>query len=147
MASNPPVPEVIMFKSIGTLTVICVLCLGTAQTASAHDRSYDRHDSRHHRHVIVHRDRYMPHWLRHDRGFRSWYHRTSLRHNHYLAWWQLFEIYGWERRYDYRGHHPVHYGSRHRHYDWYRGYWHKRDRGRHDRRGHAKRKWRHRDDD
>jgi hypothetical protein len=147
MASNPTVPEVIMFKSIGTLTVICVLSLGAAQTASAGDRSYDRHESQHHRHVIVHRDRYMPHWLRHDRGFRSWYHRTSLRHNHYLAWWQLFEIYGWERRYDYRGHHPVHYGSRHRHYDWYRGYWHKRDRPRHDRRGHSKRKWRHRDDD
>ena len=132
-----------MFKSIGTLTVICGLCLGASQAALAHDRGHDRYESPRHHHVTTYRDWYMPAWLRHDRGFRFWYHRTSLRHNHHLAWWQLFEIYRLERRYDHRRHHVVHYGSRHHDYDWYRRYWHKHDRHHHDRRGHSKRKRHH----
>jgi hypothetical protein len=88
----------------------------------------------------------MPRWLRHDRGFRHWYDRTSLSRNHYLAWWQLYEIFRLERRYDHRRHHAVHYGSRHHDYDWYRRYWHKHDRHDHDRRRHSKRKRRHHDD-
>ena len=135
-----------MIKSIGTFTVICGLCLGAAQTASAHDRAYDRYDSPRHYHVSIHRDRHMPKWIRHDRGFRHWYHRTSLRHNHHLPWWQLYEIFRWERRYDHRRHHAVHYGARHHDYDWYQRYWHKHGRDDHDRRRHSKRKWRHDDD-
>ena len=131
-----------MLKSIGTLTLICGLCLGAAQTAAAHDRSYDRHHAPRHHHVINHRDWYMPRWLRHDRGFRFWYHRTSLRYNHHLAWWQLYEIYSLERRYIGRRHHAVHYGHRQRDYDWYRRYWRKHDRHHHDRRHHSKRKYR-----
>ncbi|MDH3586846.1 MAG: hypothetical protein OEQ30_07145 [Gammaproteobacteria bacterium] len=131
-----------MFKSIGTLTVICSLCLGAAQTASAHDRAYERHELPRHHHVSIYRDRYMPQWLSYDRGFRLWYHRTSLRHNHHLAWWQLHEIYSWERRYNHRRHHAVHYGARHHDYDWYRHYWRKHDRHHDDRRRHSKRKYR-----
>ncbi|NCF24184.1 MAG: hypothetical protein GWP60_06565 [Gammaproteobacteria bacterium] len=132
-----------MLKSIGTLTVMCGICLGAAQAASANDRGYDRYESPRHHYVTIHRDWYMPARLRHDRGFRFWYHRTSLRHNHHLAWWQLFEIYRLERRYDHRRHHVVHYGSRHHDYDWYRRYWHKHDRHHQDRRGHSKRKRHH----
>ena len=128
-----------MFKSIGTLTVICTLCLGASPAASAHDRSYDRYASPRHHHVVVYRDHHMPRWLRRDRGFSVWYQRTSLRYNVYLAWPQLFEIYRWERRYDHRRDHAVHYGSRHYDYDWYRRYWHERGRHHDDRRGHSKR--------
>ena len=133
-----------MFKSIGTLTILCGLCLGAAQTASAHDRAYDRHELPRHHHASIYRDRHMPRWLRHDRGFHFWYHRTSLRHNHRLAWWQLYEIFSWERRYHHRGHHAVHYGTRHRDYDWYRRYWRKHDRHHDERRRYSKRK--HRDE-
>jgi hypothetical protein len=132
-----------MFKSIGTLTVICTLCLGASPAASAHDRSHDRYASPHHQHVIIHREPHMPRWLRRDRGFRAWYRRTALRHDVYLAWPQLFAIYRWERRYDHRHDHAVHYGSRRHDFDWYRRYWHERDRHHHDRRGHTKRKHRH----
>ena len=132
-----------MFKSIGTLTVICALCLGASPAASAHDRSYDRYAPPRHHHVVIHRDHDMPRWLRREPGFSIWYHRSSLRFNLYLAWPELFEIYRWERRYDHRRDHAVHYGSRHYDFDWYRRYWHERDRRHHDRRGHSKRKHRH----
>ena len=129
-----------MIRSISTFTVICSLFLGAAQTAAAHDRAYDRRASPPHYHEIIQRGQYMPHWLRQDREFRSWYRRTSLRYNDYLAWWQLYEIFRWERRYDHRRHPVVHYGSRQHDYDWYRRYWHKHDHHRHDRRHHSKRK-------
>lgn len=134
-----------MLKPIGTLTLLCALFLGANQTASAHDRGVERHLPPRHHQAVVHRDRVMPRWLRHDHGFHAWYQRTSLRNNHHLAWWQLLDIYRWERRHDHRRHDAAHYGSRHHDYDWYRRYWHKRDRHRHDRRGHGKREWRHRD--
>lgn len=112
-----------MFKSICTLTAVLGLALAAAPTASAHDRAYDRDPPRHH-HVHVHRDRHMPRWLREDRGFRHWYRRSALRHDHRLAWWRLYEIYHWERAY--RHDHDRHHGHH---------------------RGHAKREWRDRDDD
>lgn len=112
-----------MFKSICALTVICGLSLAAAPAALAHERAYDHYPTRQH-HVRLHRHSHMPHWLRHDRGFRHWYRRSSLRHDRHLAWWQLFEIYRWERAY--RHDHDRHYY--------------------HERR-HGKRKWRYRHDD
>jgi len=124
MASNSSQPEVIMFKSICTLTLICGLCLGVAPAAQAHERAYEHYPPQRYSYVRIHRDTHMPRWLRHDRGFRSWYRRTSLRHDHHLGWRQLFEIYRWERSY------------RHGH-----------DRHHYDKRRHSKRKWRYHDDD
>jgi hypothetical protein len=124
MASKLSVPEVIMFKSICTLTVIFGLCLGAAATAQAHDRAYDRYPSQYHHPVRIYRGKHMPQRLRHDRDFRTWYRRTSLRHDHHLSWRQLFAIYRWERSY------------RHGH-----------DRHHHDKRRPSKRKWRHHHDD
>ena len=112
-----------MFKSICTLAVIGGLCLAAAPAASAHERGYDHYQPRH-QHVRMHRDRHMPRWLRHDRGFRYWYRHSSRRHDYHLAWWQLYEIYRWERSY------------RHDH-----------DRHHYDARGHSKKKRRHRHDD
>lgn len=112
-----------MFKSICTLAVIGGLCLAAAPAASAHERGYDHYQPRQ-LYVRVHRDRHMPHWLRQDREFRHWYRRASRHYDHRLAWWQLYEIYRWERAY------------RHDH-----------DRRHYDGRGHAKKKRRHRRDD
>lgn len=69
----------------------------------------------------------MPHWLRHDKGFRHWYRQSSLRRNYFLAWPQLLEIYRWERRYSPHRFRYEHYGYRHRDYGWYRHYWRKYD--------------------
>jgi hypothetical protein len=135
-----------MIRSIGTFFVICSLCLATVQTSVAHDRAYERRESAPHYRATIHRDRHMPRWLVHDRGFRYWYRRTSLRHNHYLEWWQLYEIFRWERRYDQRRHAAVYYGSQHHDHDWYRRYWHKHDRRHDDRRRHPKHKRRRNDD-
>jgi len=136
MTSNLTVPEVIMFKTISTLTVVFGLCLGAAPTVEAHDRAYDHYPPQRYDHVRIYRDMHMPHWLREKRGFRHWYHRTSLRHDYHLTWGQLFEVYRWERSHRH-GHHR---------YD-KRKHWKRKWRHHDDRRRHSKRKWRHHDDD
>jgi len=84
--------------------------------------------------IDVRRPKHLPNWLKRDRSFRHWYSRTPLRRNSRLAWYQLFEIYRWERRwgnaYSRRSNHwndyyAYRYGERH----------HDRDH-RHDRRRH-----------
>jgi hypothetical protein len=44
------------------------------------------------------RSNHMPSWLKRDRNFRHWYSRTRLRHDRRLAWFQLYDIFRWERR-------------------------------------------------
>jgi hypothetical protein len=110
-----------MFKSIGTLIVVFGIALAAAPTASAHEPGYAHYQPRHH-HARVHRDTHMPRWLRDDREFRHWYRRSSLRHDHHLPWWRLYEVYRWERAY-------------------------RHDHDHHHDRGHSKRKWRYRHDD
>jgi hypothetical protein len=110
-----------MFKSIGTLIVVFGIALAAAPTASAHEPGYAHYQPRHH-HARVHRDTHMPSWLRDDREFRHWYRRSSLRHDHHLPWWRLYEVYRWERAY-------------------------RHDHDHHHDRGHSKRKWRYRHDD
>ena len=44
------------------------------------------------------RSSHMPSWLKRDRDFRHWYSRTRLRHDRRLAWFQLHDIFRWERR-------------------------------------------------
>ena len=41
----------------------------------------------------------MPRWLKRDRQFRHWYRHTPLKRFRRLGWWQLYEIYRWERAY------------------------------------------------
>jgi hypothetical protein len=103
-----------MFRTICTLTVICGLGLAAAPAAIAHERAYDHYPTRQH-HVRMHRDKHMPRWLRHDRGFRHWYRHSSVRRDRHLAWWQLFEIYRWERKRTYRYDHDRHYYHDRRH--------------------------------
>ena len=133
-----------MIRLIGTLIVLGGLLPGATQTAVAHGRAYDHYDPPKHIRVNVYRDNYMPRWLREKRGFRGWYRHSSLRRNHQLQWWQLYEIYRWEKRYDVRRrHHAAYYG--HRNYDWYRRYWRGYDHDRKGRRHDVRRRHRSRD--
>jgi len=67
--------------------------------------------------VATPRAKHMPNWLKRNRSFRNWYKHTRLRKNRRLAWYQLFEIYRWER-FDRMKHRR---GGRHAHtHDYYR---------------------------
>lgn len=129
-----------MFRSIGTLIALGGLLLGATQTALANDRVVNHYESPRHYRVSVYRDDDMPRWLRKEPGFRGWYRHSSLSSNHHLQWWQLYEIYRWENRYDRRRHHQA-YNSNHS-YDWYQRYWRDYDRHRRDDRHDARRRHR-----
>ena len=102
-----------MFRLIGTLIVLVGLSLGATQTAFAHGRVYKQYDSSHHYRVTVLRNDVMPRWLRHEKGFWGWYRYSTLRHNRHLQWWQLFEIYRWEMKYESRRRHHMAYKRHH----------------------------------
>jgi len=53
----------------------------------------ERHDKRHRR------EKKMPSWLKRDRSFRRWLDDTRLDQNRYVTWYQLFDIYRYERSY------------------------------------------------
>ncbi len=72
--------------------------------------------------IDVRRPKHMPYWLKRNHSFRHWYYRTPLRRDKRLAWYQLYEIYRWERRWGsayYRGdnywndYYAYRYGERH----------------------------------
>ncbi|MGI9247962.1 MAG: hypothetical protein ACR2QI_03035 [Woeseiaceae bacterium] len=73
------------------------------------------------------RVKHMPRWLKRNKSFRHWYKHTRLRHNRYIAWRQLFDIYRWERTY------AGNYRRADRNYNYYSN---NRDRNRGDRRSH-----------
>lgn len=50
-------------------------------------------------HYVELRPKHMPRWLKRDRSFRHWYRHSPLQRDRRLAWYQLYEIYHWERRY------------------------------------------------
>jgi len=131
-----------MLRIIGTLIVFGGLFPGATQTAVAHGRVDNHYNPPKQYRVTVYRDKYMPRWLRQEKGFRRWYTRSSVRQNHNLQWWQLYEIYRWEKQYDSRRrrHHTA-YNGRHS-YDWYRRYWRDYDRLRRDDRHDARRRHR-----
>ena len=96
-----------MLKFIGTIIAAGGLLLASVDTASAHGRADHGYNLPNHYRAIGHRHSHMPAWLRHKKGFRAWYFRSSLRYTRQIAWWQLYEIYRWERRYDRRHHYPA----------------------------------------
>lgn len=112
-----------MFKSTALLIVAGTCLIAGTGTANAHDRIHHADGPAHGYRIAVYRESAMPRSLSRDRGFRHWYLRSPLRHNRYLAWWQLHEIYGWEIRFHRHHHHPSWYAQRHRHFDAYRSYW------------------------
>ena len=130
-----------MFKIIGILIALGGLLLGAIPTADAHGLVYNRYESPRHYHGSGYQHRTMPRWLWRKKGFRHWYYRSSLRFNYHLAWWQLYEIYRWERRYDHRPRPRTNYHVRHHDYGWYSRYW--RDYEHRDRRHRERRRHRH----
>ena len=72
--------------------------------------------------------------MKRDRRFRTWYRHTRLKYNPRLDWWELYDIYHWERKYSKhrRYHRYEHY--RDRDYDDYRRYWDDRPGKRHKKR-------------
>ena len=67
----------------------------------ARDRKYDHHwdKRRDKRHGKRHkRQKDMPGWLYHNRSFRHWLAATGLEKNRYMSWYELFDLYLWERR-------------------------------------------------
>jgi hypothetical protein len=116
-----------MKRLITLFLILGAAVVGASQSAAAHERSYAHHDSPRHSQIAAHRDHRMPGWLRKKKDFRRWYKRSTLRQYHALAWWQVYEIYRWEKRHHrHHQHRPVHYASRD--YGWYRDYRHKQDR-------------------
>ena len=111
-----------MKRLIGTIFILGIGITGLSQSVVAHERGYRYFDSPRHYRVDVHRDHHMPGWLHRKKDFRRWYGRSAIRHDHALAWWQVYDIYRWERR-----HHRHHHHRSGRHVS--RDYRHKYDHG------------------
>jgi len=109
--------ELVMKRLICTLLIASALGLVTMPEASAHgsrDKAYDRH------YVVRYGHKY-PNWLRRNNDFHRWYIRSHYRHDFYMSWDRLFDIYRYERKYyrPYRYYdrrdHDRHRRQRHRH--------------------------------
>ena len=124
-----------MKRLISTIFILGIGAAGLSQSAIAHEPGYTHYDSPRHYRADVYRDHHMPVWLRKKKDFRRWYKRSVVRHDDSLAWWQVYEIYRWERRYNRHHHHrPGYYANRDY---WYRYDDRKRyDRNRYDRKRH-----------
>ena len=117
-----------MFRLIAITLALCGLLISVPGAAEAHAIVYNDYDSPRHYHGNIPRDHAMPRWLWKKKGFRHWYHRSAQRLNYRLAWWQIYDIYRWERRFSHPRHYHSDYGARHREYDWYKRYWRDHDR-------------------
>lgn len=99
-------PEDDMNKVMTAAIIAGGLMLLNSPEAAAHKEvrySYEPPPHyRHYRGVDVRRSKHMPRWLKHDDSFRHWYRHTSLRRDLRLGWYELFDIYRWERRWDRR---------------------------------------------
>ena len=98
------------------------LLLMNSPEAAAHQEVRSVYKSHAYTHLEVRRHDRMPRWLKRNKAFRHWYAHTSLKRDRRLAWYQLYEIYSWERRWGrmyYRGdnywrdYYAYRYGERH----------------------------------
>ncbi|MEM1174079.1 MAG: hypothetical protein AAGI27_04660 [Pseudomonadota bacterium] len=95
-----------------------------APAAEAH---HHRHgDYAHHGHHQHHYRGHMPRWMQRERRFRSWYRHTRLKYNPRLDWWELYDIYRWERRYAKHQRYHRYKHTTDRDYGYYRRYWNER---------------------
>ena len=90
--------------------------------ATAHHGVRDTYHAPAYIYVDHRRADHMPRWLRKDRDFRRWYRHSTLRRDRRLAWFQLYDIYRWERRWGlthyradnyWRDYYAYRYGKRH----------------------------------
>ncbi len=109
--------EFVMNRLVWSLLIAGALSLVSVPEASAHGNRYASYD----RHTVVRYGESYPYWLRRNVDFGRWYLRSHYRHDLYLGWDRLFEIYRYERKYhrlyrhyDRRGRHR--YREHHRHH-------------------------------
>ena len=111
-------PEDVMNKVMMTALIAGGLMLVNSPEAAAHKEVRHTYQTPAYYHydydADARRSKHMPRWLKHNDSFRRWYKHTQLKRNPRLAWNALFDIYRWERRYEYR------YDRRYRDYDRYR---------------------------
>lgn len=93
-------PEDVMNNLMTAAVIAGGLMLVNSPEAAAHKevRVAYQPSAHYYTHVDVRRPRHMPRWLKRNKEFRHWYRRTPLRRDLRLAWYQLYEIYRWERR-------------------------------------------------
>lgn len=67
--------------------------------AEAHGTVVNRYDPPSHYSPYTWRAESMPFWLKKDKGFSRWYRHSGLSRVRGLQWWQVYEIYAYERHY------------------------------------------------
>lgn len=87
-----------MNKLMTTALIAGGLMLMNSPEAAAHKEVRTVYQPPAYYQVDVRRSGHMPRWLKRDHAFRKWYKHTRLKRDRRLAWYQLFEIYRWERR-------------------------------------------------
>lgn len=101
-----------MKRLLCALALAGALCVASLPDASAHERHY-RGRIAYQRHAMPQRSHHSPAWLRRNYDFQLWYGRSRFRYDFYLSWYQLFDIYRYERRYrrpyPYRHYHHDHH--------------------------------------
>ena len=123
-------------KKLMTAAVIAGgLMLLNSPEAAAHTEVRNMYQPPAHYSYETRRSNHMPRWLKRDRDFRHWYSRTRLRHDRRLAWFQLYDIFRWERRWGRSYYRSDNY--------WYDYYAYRYGKPRHDRKYDHRRRHRH----
>lgn len=78
------------------------------------------------------RTKHMPRWLHRNKSFRHWYTQSRLKHNRYIAWQRLYEVWYWEQVVAKRHRHQHRYDRGHDDHAYDRGRQHRDRRGRRD---------------
>ena len=123
-------------KTLMTAAVIAGgLMLLNSPEAAAHKEVRNTYQPPAHVYLETRRSNHMPGWLQRDRDFRHWYRHTRLRHDRRLAWFQLYDIFRWERRWGRSYYRSDNY--------WVDYYSHRYGKPRHDRKHDRRRAHRH----
>jgi hypothetical protein len=121
-------PENAMNKLMTAALIAGGLLLLNSPEAAAHKEVRNMYQAPAHLYIDHRRVDRMPRWLHERRDFRRWYRQSPLRRDRRLAWFQLYEIYRWERRWG-----RTHYRSDN-HWNDYYGHRYRNDRRDHERR-------------
>ena len=99
-------PEDAMNKLMTAALIAGGLLLFNSPEAAAHKEVRNSYQAPAPMYVNYRRADHMPRWLHKNREFRRWYRHSSLRRDRRLAWFQLYDIFRFERRWGrtyYRG--------------------------------------------
>ncbi len=97
-----------MKRLVWSLVLASALFVAGVPEASAHRSHHGAHGA-YDRYYVVRHGHHYPGWLRRHNDFHRWYRRSHYRHDFYLSWPRLFDIYQYERKYHrhyrYQDHH------------------------------------------